>query len=222
MDFDNELRKVAKRYQDEGYEVVVRPKGDAVPSFAAGYEPDLIARNGSENVVAEVKQNRAMISSDPKITRLAEVTNAQPGWRFDLVILESESPLERVRRSSQEPTHQQIEERLARAERIADSGEFESAFVVGWACLEAAMRWLASEAKLYGRPLPIELLEALYSNGLVTSEEFDTLRSAYDLRTQLVHGFLPTGVDRQTIENLIAIARKTLAGEPKQAELTET
>ena len=35
---EDALERVAEPYRDEGYEVIVRPRGDQVPPFAAGLE----------------------------------------------------------------------------------------------------------------------------------------------------------------------------------------
>src|SRR4051794_40500240 len=88
--------KVAQRYRDEGYGVVVKPQTDLVPPFLAGFQPDLIATRGNESVVVEIKTNRIDLSNNPTITRLAEVVNGQPGWRLDVVVLEPETTVEKA------------------------------------------------------------------------------------------------------------------------------
>jgi hypothetical protein len=40
MNLENELRRVAKQYQDEGYTVTLRPHGDAVPAFVREFDLD--------------------------------------------------------------------------------------------------------------------------------------------------------------------------------------
>src|SRR5271166_287921 len=88
------LERVAQRYRDEGYHVVLRPFGDQVPSFISGFQPDLVAKRGNEGVVVEIKANRMDLSSDHQISQLAEIVNARPGWRLDLVVLEPETAVE--------------------------------------------------------------------------------------------------------------------------------
>src|SRR5438270_11412424 len=85
------LERIAKRCRDEGYDLIVHPRGDQVPHFAAGFELDLIATRGNEGVIVEIKTNRIDLSHEPQVTRLAQIVNAQPGWRLDVVVLEPET-----------------------------------------------------------------------------------------------------------------------------------
>src|SRR4051794_13550587 len=101
------LEKIAQRYRDEGYDVIVHPRGDQVPPFAAGFQLDLIAIKGREGVIVEIKANRIDLSSDHQIALLADLVNAQPGWRLDVVVLESESPIEKAARDAEEPSEEQ-------------------------------------------------------------------------------------------------------------------
>ena len=90
MDFEKELQRVAKQYEDEGYAVTIRPDADKLPPFAKGFAVDLLATRARENVLVSVKRDRAELEADPKVSRQAEVAGAQPGWRYDVVILEPE------------------------------------------------------------------------------------------------------------------------------------
>jgi hypothetical protein len=76
------LGKVAQRYRDEGYDVLVHPRGDQLPPFVANSQLDLIATRGNEGVIVEIKTNRIDLSRDHQLVRLAEIVNAQPGWRL--------------------------------------------------------------------------------------------------------------------------------------------
>src|SRR4051812_40195746 len=70
MDFDKELGRIAKQYENEGYTVTVHPKGDQVPPFAAGLQLDIIAMRGEEAVVVEVKPRRSALADDPQSTQI--------------------------------------------------------------------------------------------------------------------------------------------------------
>lgn len=211
MDFENELRKVAKQYQDDGYDVVIRPQGDAVPPFAAGYELDLIARRGAERVVVEVKPHRTDLEKDTVLVRLAELTNSQPGWRFDLVVLEPETLLDRLRHEAREPTREQIEERLNQAEQMTGAGFVPAAVMTAWAGLEAAMRRVTKTVGRNGDITPGHLLGTLYANGFVSKDEFVKLRETFTVRNRVARGFVPAEVDPALVLSAIAAARKLLA-----------
>jgi hypothetical protein len=49
------IAKVADEYRRRGYDVAVKPSGADLPDFLGDFKPDLIARNGTESVVVEVK-----------------------------------------------------------------------------------------------------------------------------------------------------------------------
>lgn len=207
------LERVAQRYRDEGYDVVVHPGGDLVPTFLSGFQPDLIATRGKESAVVEIKTNRVDLSNDPYITRLAEIIEAQPGWRLDLVVLESESTVDRAAQDATEPTEDQIFQTLRSAEELADKGYAPSACVMAWAGLEAAMRRIRDDAELYGRTTPIELMRALYSNGFLSREQFDRLRDSFKIRSQIVHGLVPPRIEPDMVRFIAATARSLVRGE---------
>src|SRR5947209_442043 len=113
MDFEHELEQLAKRYQEEGYGVVVHPQGDQLPPFAIDFGADIIAMRGGEKVLVQVKQDRTALEADPNVPVRAGITNSQPGWRYDLVILNEADPLRRWTRGSREPSNEEINEVLA-------------------------------------------------------------------------------------------------------------
>src|ERR1700678_3301807 len=95
MDFAQELNRVADIYKGQGYQVIVRPGAEALPPFAKDFQVEILARRGDGGVLVSVKKNHAEMQADTDMQRYAEVTGAQPGWRFDFVILESESAMAR-------------------------------------------------------------------------------------------------------------------------------
>jgi hypothetical protein len=113
MDYEHELEQLAKRYQEEGYSVVVHPQGDQLPPFAKDFGADILAMRGGERVLVQVKQDRTALEADPNVPVRAGITNSQPGWRFDLVILNEADPLRRSTRGSREPSDEEINDVLA-------------------------------------------------------------------------------------------------------------
>src|SRR4051794_38891125 len=98
-----DLHTVADQYRQEGYTVAVRPFAADLPDFLASYHPGLIARKNGSNVVVRVAAREELVS-DPKTAFLAAVVNAQPGWRFDLVVHNPKAWPEEVARQAAEPT----------------------------------------------------------------------------------------------------------------------
>ena len=201
------LETIAQRYRDDGYSVVVHPVGDAVPAFAAGFQPDIIARKGNDGVIVEVKTNRIGLANDPAPTQLAAIVDSQPGWRLDLIVQERETSTERAAEDAAEPSDEELAKILTDAEELADNGLSPYACVVAWGGLEAAMRRVRDEAELYGKATPIELMRTLYGNGFLSRDQFDKLRDSYKIRSQVVHGLIPTGVSPEVVRYVTAVAR---------------
>jgi hypothetical protein len=202
------IERTAQQYRDEGYAVTIHPGEDRLPSFAKGMQLDLIATRGEEKVVVEVKRSRSELNGKSPVADLARTVNAQPGWRFDLVILDAESPVERIAAMSQEPSDEQLDDLLDRARKASSIGLREMAIVYAWAALEAAMRRLRNEVGLTGKTTPTVLLSSLYSNGYLTRNDFDRARTAATIRNQTVHGFVAPDVDPALIDDIITLAQK--------------
>jgi REase_AHJR-like len=210
---EESLEKVAQEYRNEGYDVIVQPRGDLVPPFAAGFQPNLIGTRGVEGVAVVIKTNRIELSRDPQITRLAEIVEAQPGWRLDVIVLEPETAVQRAAQGAAEPSDEQLVQILKTADELADRGYSPYACVVAWGGLEAAMRRIGDEAQLYGRTSPNEFTRALYSNGFISREQFNKLKEAYKVRSQVVHGLIPPEVDPALVRDVTATARYPLASQ---------
>jgi Holliday junction resolvase-like predicted endonuclease len=212
MDFEHELLRVSKRYEEEGYAVIVRPAREQLPQFAAGHEVDILATKGDQRVIVEVKRNRLDLSDNSHLSQLAEITNGQPGWRFDLVVVDPETTAMKIIRGAVEPTIDQIEQMLAEAEKLMQTGALMTACLAGWAGFEAAMRRVLHQS--YGA-MPNVQLRAIYASGDISREDFSLLDEAYKLRTQIVHGFVPLKLNVQLVAEIVRAARHLLSQERK-------
>ncbi len=208
-----DVERIAAEYRADGY-AVVTPESGQVPPFLNGHRPALIATRGTESAVVAVYVNGSAWRADAHALELAELTNAQPGWRFDLVILERDNPVNRFVENAKEPTDGEFHAMIDRARRAARSGLTDMALVSAWGALEAAMRRLRDDGELSGRPTPMQLLSTLYGNGLLTRDDFDFARQTWTARTQAAHGFIPPAVEPAAVENLLALATK-LMGRPQ-------
>jgi hypothetical protein len=212
MDFEKELALLAERYRAEGYQVTVRPRGPQVPEFAAAFQPDLLATKGAENVLVQVKENAEALKKDADVSRMAETVNAQPGWRFDLVVLNGTPDGEIVAEEAVEPPVENILRRLDAAERAARAGEEAGGFLLAWGALEAAMRRAARSAGIKGGKVsPLFYLGSLYSNGILEREEYDELNRHLRARNAMVHGLEVPRIDAAMALYVAGAARKLLA-----------
>jgi hypothetical protein len=159
------------------------------------------------------------VETDPTLPRQVAAVNARPGWRFDLIVLGTETPLQRLTRTATEPTHEQLRGMLDRARSANAAGFREMALTYSWAALEAAMRRGRGDAELYGRTTPTELLNTLYANGLLSRTEFDRARQAWAIRNQVVHGFVAPEIDPSLIDDLLSLVAKVGYGGRAPASL---
>ncbi len=212
MEFDQQLEQIVKRYAAEGYQTFVRPGPAALPPFAKDFKVDILAKRGDGGVLAQVKRNRQDLAADSDTPRYAEITNNQPGWRFDFFVLEGENPLAREPRDAKEFSGDDIRKALADAEELARAGFLRPAAVTAWAALEAAMRMrlrAAGENAGWGT-MPRSLLNELYSSGVFSEEEFSKLEKLSHLRNQIVHGFSSSTSIPEAVQVLSDTARRLL------------
>src|SRR5258708_1722562 len=214
---EDTLAQVAEKYRCEGYQVVSRPSADDVPAFARDHQVDLIAYKGNEQVLVQVKASRHELRDDPKAIELAELVNGQHGWRFDLVVLNQEPDFDKVSPEASEPPAETIEERLADAEQMSNTGELQLSCVMSWAGLEAAMRHAARAAGIEVKSAaPSFLLGALYSEGLLHRNEFNQLNEAMKIRNALVHGMMIPAINASVPQYVVEVARKLLSENGKK------
>jgi len=168
-----------------------------------------------------VKENREDLQNDPESARAAEVVNGQPGWRFDLFVLNADSPTEKLAKVVPEPSLDAILENLDYAERSAHAGDRASAFIIAWASLESAMRRAARAAGIEVQSMSaLSLLSTLYSNGLLERTELDQLNGYLRFRNAIVHGLEVPQIDAALPLYVASAARKLLA-EAGQEEATK-
>jgi hypothetical protein len=215
MNFEQELERVAQLYHSEGYAVTLHPASDHLPSFAAGFRVDILATRTDGNVFVGVVRDRSELEAHPDISRQANVTNRQPGWRYDLEVVGKDDPLRRLTRDAREPSDQEIDESLGEAERLAQAGYLRAALVLAWAAVEASMRRVADDGKRSTlRTTPRELLGTLYGNGFLSRPDFDNLNAAFRLRSEIVHGLVPPSIDLALIDGTVRVARRLLTTNP--------
>jgi Holliday junction resolvase-like predicted endonuclease len=212
MDFENALAQVAEQYRAEGYRVLVHPGAGDLPPFAEGHNVDLVAQNDDEKVLVQVKARRGDLRDAPDALQLAERVSSQPGWRFDVVVLNLGGPAYTVVPEAAEPPAETIEQSLAHAERMSRAGELQVSCVLSWAALEAAMRHAARAAgiEVTNAASPY-LLRALYAEGLLQREEFDHLNDTMKIRNALVHGMVVPTIDPAVPRQVVSVARKLLS-----------
>ena len=88
MDVEHAIAEAAEKYRGEGYRVIPHPENGDVPTFVNGHHVDFVAFRGEEKVQVQVKDTMADLHGDQTDAgSLVELVKAQPGWRFDLVVV---------------------------------------------------------------------------------------------------------------------------------------
>jgi uncharacterized protein YutE (UPF0331/DUF86 family) len=183
-----ELENVAEQYRDEGYEVILRPRGKDLPDFLDRLEPDLIARNRSETVVVEIK-TKGDLATDHHLRDLAAIVNAQPGWRFDLVVSNPQIWPDAIPSDASERDVSEIRSLTDSAARLLSLGELEAACLIAWSAAEAAMRQVARrEAIELERNDSEFVLKTLYAEGILSRGDYEQLQKSMRIRNALAHG----------------------------------
>jgi uncharacterized protein YutE (UPF0331/DUF86 family) len=222
MNPEERLNQVAARYRNLGFKVVIRPGPDDLPLFAKDFNVEIVATSDKGNILASVKASPSELEADPNVSRYAEVTEKQRGWRFDVLVLgpDQQAPAERV--VPKDLDEDTIRRQLDAVEQIVrmDVSEVslrktltELSLTAAWATLEAAMR-----RRLHADGLqagwgtsPRTLLNQLYSSGAISTGVLRELEAMSTLRNAIVHGFSPPViVDKNVVLKLIRIAQQLL------------
>ncbi len=183
----NKLQEVAEQYTHHGYAVIVEPSASQVPEFMDGFQPDMLAYKNDEKVVVEVRVKNQI--ADANTVYMAGLINSQPGWRFDLFVVNDSRWPDDVLTTAYEKSPDGIVEMARNANELDSSGQPEAACLLAWAATEASLRNLA---KRHGvrveRYSPVSLIQTLYSAGLLSLEQYDHLREILKVRNAVAHG----------------------------------
>ena len=204
------VMQLAAEYRKEGYEVFFHPSPDDLPDFLKGYRPDLVLKRGNESVIVEVRSRFSLNSPSTQYLRyLAQVVEEHPDWRFELVMTNSEDIIDspNIEGSLQQS---EIETRL-RAARQLVSQYPESAILYSWSLVEATLRLVADHEGLnLQRFEPLYLMKQLVTEGLISRSQYQLLKNAYSLRSNIAHGFKITQLSQESVYELIDITEHLL------------
>lgn len=205
------LLKLAEEYRNKGYEVSFHPNlVKDLPSVLRNYRPDMIARRGDETVIIEVKSRSSLNSSFRKyLQNIALFVEQNPGWRFELVMINPEDAAYFPKaESSLEKS--EIETRLQVARQLTAQHP-ESAILYSWSLVEATLRLVAEHEELsLQRFDPLYLVKQLVAEGIISRLEYQLLIDALSLGNAIVHGFKTTQLTQESVYELIDITEQLL------------
>jgi hypothetical protein len=211
------IEQVAAKYRSEGYDVTMAAGTGVLPAPIdhLRQDVDLIAQKGEEFVAVEVKRRDQLY----KIHPLGEAVKQHlPGWSYDLVVYPSNG-IDEIPLEDGEPAQEYIESLLTEAHRLLDFGIPRAAFLVGWSAIETVMRSSARCEKLeIGDGSPRFVLKTLYSNGIISFEDYDRLRICLEKRNRLVHGLPVQNLEPDDVRFMIEFARQLLCAAPAASD----
>jgi REase_AHJR-like len=221
VNLEPRLNQVADRYRLQGYKVVVRPGPNDLPDFAKDFKVEIVARRDDGCVIASAKRNQSDLEADREVPRYADVTGKQTGWRFDVLVLESESQPSPDKREAKEPSEEDIRQAVGDVERMLQADFVRQALIAAWAVLEAAMRRrLRAEGEEAGwGSSPRTMLNELYSGGVLQGSDFRDLEGLFQARNAIVHGFTTPVIENSAVQFLVETARRLL-DESRAAKMT--
>ena len=200
-------QSLAKEYRSQGYEVIEEPSQEQLPSFLAGYHPDLLIRKPDETVVVEVK-SRASLPAEPQIKELVRLLRAQPGWSFELVVLDTKEQLD-VPAGARPFGRPDILLYIAEIERVLEFGFAKAALVLAWSIAEATVRLLAEQEGLrLDHYASHYIIKQAMMNGIISREDYRFLLKALQYRNAYAHGYEPCDFEPTLLNALIDTTKR--------------
>jgi hypothetical protein len=207
MTKDETLKRVVEKYQSEGYRVTIAAGTGVLPPeiYHLRGHIDLIAEKDGDFVVVEVKRRDHLYEINP-----LEMTIQRnlPGFRYDLVVYPPDG-IDGIPLEDGEPSPEYVESLLEEARQLLDLGKARAAFLIGWSAIETAMRTSGRCENLeIGDGSPPFVLKTLYSNGVISYEDYNRLRLCLDKRNRLVHGLSVDHLEPDDVRFMIEFARQ--------------
>lgn len=208
------LRAVAPELEAQGYEVFLQPSGTFLPKFFQGFRPDAIALSAKKNLAIEIARETA--EARQNVQQLSSLIKGQPNWELRVFWV---TPTTSGAALSVQPPAK-LKERIEEANKLWTEGHYGSALLIGWATFEAICRALMPRS--FALPqTPARLVEVISSEGYVSPDEGDRLRSLAQLRNNFVHGNLDIPMDKQEIAFFIEVLCRLEKVIEETAELSE-
>lgn len=195
------LDQIRGELEQDGYDVIIRPRRETMPPELQAFAVDLIARRGTQTVIVEVKSSDAIAQSD-ELARLASAIESLQGFELRLEVLGSEPD------QTHPETREALVDRLHSVRQLAKSERLDAALLVGWAAFEGALRVIASESGT------VDVGEQVAASALVReliSEDFlpaawlpevDRIRQ---VRSRVAHGF-DADIQSEDVKRLIEMS----------------
>lgn len=191
------IDRLRSRYLEQGFNFIVNPRSDDLPSFFGGYRPDAVALKPGQNVAIQFMRHR-IDSPARSMDEIRRLFVGHADWR--LVVSHGElDPL--MSDALPAASEASIRSQLTELRELGRQGQNRAAFVLAWSLLEAAFHRLDEDGSRRPRK-PGTVLESLARLGYLAPELETRLRSLVLLRNRIVHGDIsaqPTANDLDAV-----------------------
>ena len=207
---DTSVSKIAEKYRQEGYTVLVDPEPEDIPFNLGTYRPNLIAKkNETEGYIIEFNASGRQPSID-RLREIAEIVSEHTGWSF-LLITEEDALLKDNAKEVNLLSWEQIFSRITQSERLISLEENEGAFLSLWGILEALLGRRAEEVTIPIERFPtVSLIKHMYSQGELSIEESDRAMLLLSVRNRFIHGFEAPEA-HESVSELLALVNELIS-----------
>ncbi len=207
---DKSVSKIAEKYRQAGYTVLVDPQPEDIPFDLGTYRPNLIVKkNEAEGYIIEFNGSGRQTSID-RLKEIAEIVSENTGWRF-LLITEEDALLKDNSNEVNLLSWQQNFTIKSQSERLISLGENEGAFLLLWVIIEALLRRRAEEVSIpIERSPTVSLIKHMYSQGELSIQEYDRAMLLKSLRNRFIHGFQTPEIN-ESVSELLALVNELIS-----------
>ncbi len=209
----NYIEKKAAEYRSRGYEV----EEDCPLEFLPGFRADMVVQKDGESKVIEIR-SRTISASSSKMSELAEILYAKPGWSYELLLVGEPEKLDSPE-GAQSFAREEILQRLNETQKALKHDMSEAAFLLVWSAFEAATRELiAAEGVSIARVTKTgHVLDQAIFHGVISREDYDFLADMRKYRNAIAHGFEVNSFSDEKVRELIEFVQRLLDSEPELA-----
>jgi len=200
------LKKIARQYSTEGYEVVVSPSPSQLPESLRDFSIDLLAKRGDETVVVQVKKPTSR-KPERQLQILAEAVNKIPNYSFDFIAVAQPAKPGRTEWLLGE----ELRKRMNEAIQLSHMGFPEASTLLLWSATEGALRLLSAHQHVATRAeSPSLIIKNLYSQGILNKDEYIILERAVRFRNAAVHGYRTEELDKSFFHRWVELTTSLL------------
>lgn len=81
------LKRLAKEYQSDGYQVSMYPSADELPPSLANCPPDMVVSDGHQRMAIVVRSRETVTLNGPDdLRQMTHLVEQEPGWELQFVM----------------------------------------------------------------------------------------------------------------------------------------